>query len=148
MPHEALKGICAAALATWAAGAPAQEIAEMKLGDLKAKGAVQVTGNDLKALVTGSTSVNKTRQGSTRRWANSDDGKFTASTTGAGGGGYASTGQGTWSINDRNQYCVAIEWKTTSEKWCAFVFRTPERTYTAGSATNDGAPIFDFQFTR
>ena len=70
-----------------------------------------------------------TQSGSNHNWTNEPDGKFIASSDGrkyGWSGTTSGTGTGSWRISDEGKYCVQIEWKRDSEKWCSFVWRTAD----------------------
>src|SRR6266542_1339817 len=92
-----LFGLCAAA-------ANAQVVT---LADVKGKGAVQLSADDLKQLMPGAKVVSRTDAGSTRRWENKADGTFVASSDSAGKSGRArpSSGNGTWRVADDGRFC-------------------------------------------
>ena len=112
--------IVAAASVLALAGAQAQE------------SGTKVTGDELRALVTGAKVTHYSKTGSVRRWTNEPDGTFAASSDSkqfTGAMGFAVTGVGKWSINGDGKYCVVIDWKRVDEKWCAFIVKGADGGY-------------------
>jgi len=128
---------------------PAAGIAqEMTMADLN--NPQKLAGDELRQLLTGAKVKNMTRQGSTRYWNNDPDGKFTASTDSQGYKGRPTTrpssGAGSWHISPLDQYCVTIEWKTTAENWCYFVFKSGDKFYGATKQSDPSARVVEFEF--
>lgn len=77
------------------------------------------------------THVSKT--GSTRVWTNAKDGSLLASSDNKKYGSVMGTGAasstGTWMVNDEGKYCVHIDWKRESEKWCASILKATDGYY-------------------
>ena len=65
------------------------------LADVKGKGAVQLSAEDLKQLMPGAKVVSRTDAGSTRRWENKADGTFVASSDSSGKSGARAPAPGT-----------------------------------------------------
>ena len=135
------------ALLLHAAGAVAQE---MTMADVK--NPQKLTGDELRQVLTGAKVTSKTRHGSTRHWHNSADGKFTASTDSVGHQGRLTasptTGAGSWHISPLDQYCVTIEWRTTSENWCVFVFKSGDKFYVSSRQNDPAARAVEFGFQK
>ena len=36
---------------------------------------------------------------------------------------------GTWKVSDDGKYCIDIDWKKVSEKWCSYVLKGEGDTY-------------------
>ena len=128
---------------------PAAGIAqELTMADIKDP--QKLTGNELRELLTGAKVHNKTGAGSTRRWENNADGKFIASSDAAGakgaGRGRATTGAGSWHISPIDQYCVNIEWRTTAENWCVFIYKSGNKFYGARRQADPSARAVEFEF--
>lgn len=131
----------------FATSANAQEA--KTLGDARAS-AMQVTGPALNELLTKANVVNSNKvNGDVHRWTNEEGGSFTASTSGGVSGARGNhTARGAWSINDKDQYCVKIEWKgTADEKWCRYIFKSGDKYFGVG-ALDDAAPVSWYEFTR
>ena len=97
--------------------------------------ATNVTGDELRALVTGAKVYHVSSAGSERRWTNEPDGTLVASTSNKKYGGAMSapsSSPGKWSINDAGKYCIEIEWKREAEKWCATIVKGQDGTYYLG----------------
>ncbi len=127
----------------------------LRLNDLEARGAVQLSASELRALLPGAKVKNLTRQGSTRYWTNDSSGDFVASTDGKGGHGRAvagvgrsNTGVGTWHLADNGTYCVQIEWKGSSEQWCRYIFRMENKYYGVKSLKDGAAVAYEYDFTK
>jgi hypothetical protein len=94
--------------------------------------AERVTGDELRALVSGAKVTHYSKTGSVRRWTNEPDGTLVASSDSkdfAGAMGFSATGVGKWSINSDNKFCVAIDWKRVDEKWCALIVKGADGGY-------------------
>ena len=118
------------------------------LADVKGKGAVQLSGDDLKQLMPGAKVVSHTEAGSTRRWENKADGTFVASSDSSGKSGRArpSSGNGSWRVDD-GRYCVEIQWNVTPEKWCRHIFKVSDKYYGVGKL-EDSAPAHELEFSK
>ena len=130
---------------------PAAGVAqEMTMADLKDP--QKLAGDELRQLLTGAKVKNVTRTGNTRRWVNESDGKFTASADSQGYRGsptaQPSTGAGSSHISPVDQYCVTIEWKTTAENWCVFVFKSGDKFYVSSRQGDPSARAVEFEFKK
>jgi len=128
---------------------PAAGIAqEMTMADLK--NPQKLTGEELRQLLTGAKVKHLTRHGSARYWYNEPDGKFTASSDSQGYKGRPTTsptsGAGSWHISPIDQYCVTIEWRTTAENWCVFIFKSGDKFYGAAKQGDPSARAVAFEF--
>lgn len=120
----------------------------MTLADAKAKGAVQVSAADLKALLAGAKVVNQSPTGSTRSWDNRADGDLVASSDGRGNNPPRSiSGNGTWKVDDNGAYCVQIRWTTLTEAWCRYVYKAADKYYTF-LTQDDTARAWEFQISK
>jgi hypothetical protein len=121
----------------------------LTLADVKGKGAVQLSAEDLKQLMPGAKVVSRTDAGSTRRWENKADGTFVASSDNVGGSGRSrpSSGNGAWRVADDGTYCVDIQWNMTPEKWCRHIFKASDKYYGVGKL-EDSAPVREFEFSK
>lgn len=112
------------------------------LGDVKAKGGVQLTAQQLRDLMPGANVVSRTQGGSTRSWQNGGDGTFIATSDGRGQSGgrnaYAS-GEGTWRVTEAGQWCVTIKWPRSPDNWCRYMFRLDDRYYGVGTLSNESS---------
>jgi hypothetical protein len=87
--------------------------------------------------------------GSTRYWENSLDGKFIASSDNrAGKSGRPTQGSGTWHIGEGGTYCVHLEWKTSTEQWCRFLFKAGDKYYGVKSLANQAEIALEYSFSR
>lgn len=94
------------------------------VGDITAKGGVQLSADDLKKLMPDAKVVNSLATGSTRRWTNNAGGTFVASTDGrslSGGRNLAASGQGSWHVADNGTYCVNIK-RGIADRGLVFVY--------------------------
>ena len=92
----------------------------------------KISGDELRALVTGANVTHVNRHGSERRWTNEADGTFVASSTNKKHGGAMSrsaTGHGKWSIGSDDKLCIEIDWKREDEKWCAAIVKADGSYY-------------------
>jgi hypothetical protein len=121
----------------------------LTLADVKGKGAVQLSADDLKQLIPGAKVVSRTDAGSTRRWENKADGTFVASSDSSGKSGRArpSSGNGTWRVADGGTYCVDIQWNVAPEKWCRHIFKASDKYYGVGKL-EDSAPAHELEFSK
>ena len=94
--------------------------------------AIRVSGEQLRALVTGAKVHHVNSFGSERRWVNETNGTLVASTTNKKLGGAMSapsSSSGKWFINDADKYCIEIDWKRELEKWCSDILKSEDGTY-------------------
>lgn len=114
-------------------GYVAAAVLALALGGVQAQeGGTKITGDELRALVAGANVTHVSRAGSVRRWTNEPDGSFVASSSNQKHGGAmaaTATGAGKWSINGDGKFCVEIDWKRESEKWCAFIVKAADGGY-------------------
>lgn len=152
-----LRGFAAAmilpAVLLGAAGAAlAEETSALKLRDIVAKGAKQLSAEEVQQLLPGAkvTSTGGGR-GVIRRWENAANGRFVASghdptTTTARMQSFQ--GQGSWRIDDGGRYCVTIEWPKRTEQWCRVLFKLDDRYYGVKSAGDEDAELHALEFRR
>jgi len=121
----------------------------LTLADVKGKGAVQLSADDLKQLISGAKVVSRTDAGSTRRWENKADGTFVASSDSVGKAGRARphSGNGTWRVADGGTYCVDIQWPLAPEKWCRYIFKASDKYYLVGKL-EESAPAHELEFSK
>jgi Protein of unknown function (DUF995) len=123
----------------------------LTLADVKAKSAVQLSADELKQLMPGARVVSRTIAGSTRNWENKANGTFVASSDAkgtSGGRALPSSGNGTWRVGDKGNYCVTIQWGgMTSEEWCRYIFKAGDKYYGFGRL-EDSAPASEFEFSK
>lgn len=122
------------------------------LADAKANNAVQLSAGDLKQLLPGSKVLSHAPTGSTRQWENNASGNFVASTDGRSNIGSSNrtiptTGMGTWKIDDKGMYCVAIKWNMVSEDWCRYIFKAGDKYYTFASL-QDTAKSWEIELSK
>lgn len=118
------------------------------LNDLKAQNGVQLTVDELRQQMPSAKVVNRTEAGSTRRWTNDQGGEFIASSDGRGSTGRIGQGKGTWHIGDNGTYCVTLEWRTSSENWCRYLFKVGDKYYGVSSVANGTAKAHEFEFSK
>ncbi|MBL8399214.1 MAG: hypothetical protein JNL84_13910 [Candidatus Accumulibacter sp.] len=129
--------------------AVAQETVGLKLSDLNAQGAIQLTKEQLQTLLPGAKVVSLTPTGSTRRWGNDADGTFIASSDARGSfGRKASTAPGTWFLGDNASYCVQIEWKSHTEQWCRYIFKAGDKYFGVRSVSDLSSQAHELLFER
>ena len=121
------------------------------LAEIKAKNAVQLTTDQLNQLMPGAKVISRTSAGSTRNWENNANGTFVASSDAkgtAGGRARPSSGNGTWKVSDKGQYCVTIQWGgMTGEEWCRYIFKDGAMYYGFGRL-EDSAQASEFEFSK
>ena len=119
------------------------------LGDVKARGGVQLSAQELRDLMPDANVVSRTQGGSTRYWHNRPDGSFSASTDGrgqSGGRNLYATAEGTWRVTDEGRLCVTIAWPRSPDNWCRYMFRLDNKYYGAGTLSNEStASEFEFR---
>jgi hypothetical protein len=90
-------------------------------------GAVKMTREELLSLLPGTKVTHISQAGSERHWTNEPDGKFFATSNnklyGSATGTQIATHAGTWKVSDEGKYCIDIDWKRVSEKWCFHVLK-------------------------
>ncbi|MBV5337760.1 MAG: DUF995 domain-containing protein [Deltaproteobacteria bacterium] len=127
----------------------AQDRTKLNLYDLKAQGAIQLTKKELQALLPNAKVKSMSGAGSTRYWENSLDGKFVASSDVRGQvASRSSQAHGNWSIADNGTYCVLLEWKTSTEQWCRYIFRADDKYFGVKSIVDDASRVYEFSFSR
>ena len=128
------------------ANAPALTLAEAK-----ARNAIRLSGVELKQLMPGAKVVERTTAGSTRTWRNKTDGTFVASSDSKGssvGRALPASGNGTWRVGDKGNYCVTIHWSgMVSEDWCRYIFKVDGKYFGFGrlEGTAQGS---EFEFSK
>jgi len=119
--------------------------------DVRAAHGVQLSAEELRALMPGASVVSRTQAGSTRHWQNRDDGTFSATTDGRGVSGgrntYASA-NGTWRVTDQGQLCVKIPWPRSPDNWCRYIFKVSDNKYYGVAALSAEAPASEFEFSK
>lgn len=129
----------------------AQESSRLKLRDILAKGAKQLSAEEVQQLVPGAKVTSVSASGVTRRWENSADGKFVAfgldpTTTTPRMRNFQ--GLGSWRIGDNGKYCVTLEWTKGTEQWCRVLFKVDDKYYGVKSADNENADTHELEFRR
>jgi hypothetical protein len=123
----------------------------LPLADVKAKGGVQLSADDLKQLMPGANVMSVTLAGSTRRWVNKADGTLVGSTDGrgySGGRTLPASGEGSWRLADNGTYCVTIKWGVmVPENWCRYIFKAGDKYYTF-AALEDTARSWEFEISK
>lgn len=112
---------------------------------------VRLSGAELASFLPGTKAVYVIKAGSIHRWTNEPNGKFVASTdaktvsmTGRSGG----TARGSWHISDEGRYCVNIDWRTATEDWCRFVYRTNDGGYYMTGSDDPAAERRKIEFSK
>ncbi len=120
------------------------------LNDVKAQNGVQLSVDELKALMPSAKVVSRTEAGHTRHWTNEPDGKFIASTDNLGPRGRRTAkAQGTWHVGDNGTYCVTLEWHFgASENWCDYMFKAGEKYYGVRTISNGATKAYEFEFSK
>jgi uncharacterized protein DUF995 len=130
----------------------AAENAALTLADISAKKAVQVTREELQALLPGAKVVNIAATGSTRKWVNEVDGKFIASSdnrASTAASGKPGSAKGKWEIGSEGTYCVSLEWsRFSTESWCRYLFKDGSEFWGARSLTDPKAEATRFTFSK
>lgn len=117
-PHLPLLALCGALAATgaWA----------------ESEG-VRLSRDELMTLIPGSETHHVSSAGSVRSWKNTPDGTFVAASDNRRYGSAMGTGNatapGTWSVSEDGKYCVQIEWRRLSEKWCSAIVKGEDGSY-------------------
>ncbi len=127
----------------------AQDSSALKLRDIKDQGGKQLSPDELRQLLPGA-KVKSPTQTAIRYWENNADGKLLANSDNRNmaGSGRPTQASGSWHIADNGTYCVHLEWRTMTEQWCRFIFKSGDKYYLLGSASNDAGVAREFEFGR
>ena len=130
-----------------------QETGALRLSDLAAQGAKQLSKEELQTLLPGAKVMSRTAQGSTRFWENDSDGSLQASSDNRGGSNSTTSGvkgsaRGSWQLNDNGTYCVLLEWKRSTEQWCRFIFKSGDKYFAVKSTSDQSTPAHELEFSR
>ncbi len=137
----------AALLSLTCLGASVAQAEDLLLGDIKAQGATQLSGTELKKLMDGASITRKTANGSTQNWTHDPDGKMMVGSDRKGNVSLnfkTTSFPGTWSANENGTYCVNIEYPSKTENWCHFVFKAGDQYYFVKSPNNNADPVKPF----
>jgi len=100
---------------------------------LAQESAVKMSREELQAFLPGTKVTHVNSGGSERHWTNEPDGTLYATTNNkaiVSPTGSLVTGQaGTWKVSDDGKYCIDIDWKKVSEKWCSTILKGQGDTY-------------------
>lgn len=103
------------------------------LSALAQESAVKMSREELQAFLPGTKVTHVNSGGSERHWTNEPDGTLYATTNNkaiVSPTGSLVTGQaGTWKVSDDGKYCIDIDWKKVSEKWCSTILKGQGDTY-------------------
>jgi hypothetical protein len=103
------------------------------LGALAQDGSGKMTREELFSFLPGTKVTHVTQAGSERHWTNEPDGSLYANSSnkqyGDPAGSRPAAQAGTWKISDEGKYCINIDWKSVSEKWCAFILKGEGNIY-------------------
>jgi len=122
------------------------------LADASAGNATLLSVIDLKKLMPGARVVSHTDEGATRVWENKANGTLVASTDSWDASAFGrdvltSAAHGTWGIGEEGRYCVSIQWSSSPENWCRYIFRLGDKYY--GFLTLEkGAAGSEFEFSK
>ncbi|MCB1943472.1 MAG: hypothetical protein KDI53_15765 [Candidatus Accumulibacter sp.] len=127
-----------------------QPSSALRLSDLHAQGATQLSKDELQVLLPGAKVESRTVQGSTRFWENSADGSLLASTDNRGdlSSRRHATARGSWQLADNGSYCVLLEWKSKTEQWCRFIFKSGDRYFAVKSTSDQSSVAHELAFSR
>ncbi|CAE6779837.1 DUF995 domain-containing protein [Paraburkholderia domus] len=91
----------------------------------------KLSKEDLMQVIPDSKVISTGPKGNVRRWTNDPSGNFVANWETPPQVKHATgNAQGTWTVNDKGQYCVHIEWEhLQTEGWCAFLKKTADGKY-------------------
>lgn len=118
------------------------------LNDLKAQNGIQLSVEELQQLMPRAKVTSRTEGGSTRYWTNEPDREFVASSDNGATTHRSSQAHGTWHIGDNGTYCVTLEWRTTSENWCRYLFKVGEKYYGVSSIASGTTKAHEFEFSK
>lgn len=138
------------AMLVWLAICPLAAAQGLTLAEVKAKGGVQLSPDELKQLMPQAEVVNSLSTGATRRWTNKAEGTFVASSDGRSfnaGRTLPVSGQGSWHLADNGTYCVNIKWTLMTEDWCIYMFKAGDKYYGV-RRLDDKAPAGEFQISK
>lgn len=127
----------------------AEESTPLRLSDLKAQGATQLSTDELQALLPGAKVKSVNMKGSTRMWENAADGSLIASSDNRGllSAKKISTAHGSWQLGNNGTYCVFLEWPSTTEQWCRFIFKAGDKYYGVKSAADLSSVAFQLELS-
>ncbi|WP_291994259.1 hypothetical protein [Candidatus Accumulibacter sp. ACC003] len=127
-----------------------QQSSALRLSDLHAGGATQLSKDELHALLPGAKVESRTVQGSTRLWENVADGSLLASSDNRGDPSTTrnATARGTWQLADNGTYCVLLEWKRKTEQWCRFIFKSGDKYFAVKSTSDQSSVAHELVFSR
>ena len=121
----------------------------IKSSDLTSMGATQLSREELQSLLPGANVRSIASTGSSRYWVNSAEGKFIASSDNrASTSGRSTQAYGTWHIGDKGTFCVKLEWKTSVEQWCRYIFKAGDKYYGIKSLTDQSETALEYSFSR
>jgi hypothetical protein len=123
---------------------------DLVLNDLKAQNGIQLSIDDLNALMPNAKVISYVA-GGVRNWTNELDGKFIAySDVGRSMKKLMTqvTAQGIWHIGKNGTYCVTLEWPKRAEKWCKYIFKVDGKYYGVKSVTEGDATALEFEFSQ
>jgi len=148
-----LRNLALVAVAVLGASAVAlaQESSQLKLRDLLAKGAKQLSAEEVQQILPGAKVTSISARGVIRRWENNADGKFVAygldpTTTTPLLRNFQ--GLGNWRIGDNGKYCVTVDWPKATEKWCRILFKLDEKYYGVNSVDDENIHAHELEFRR
>lgn len=105
----------------------------LAISALAQDGNARMTREELLSLLPGAKVTHITQAGSERRWTNEPDGTLYANSSnklyGGPAGNQPAAQAGTWKVSDEGKYCINIEWKKVSEKWCSYILKGEGDTY-------------------
>ena len=104
-----------------------------------AQDAPPLSKDELQQIVPGSKVTSTGVSGAQRNWTNDPDGTLIANASLPMGKRTTSTARGDWHVSDDGQYCVHIEWKSVTERWCVPIQKTAEGKYAMVKAANAAA---------
>lgn len=146
MTKRSMLAVSCMLMASFAQG---QSSGEIRLSDLESMGAAKLSKEDLQSLLPGAKVKSLASTGSSRYWENAADGKFVASSDNkAGGLGRSANAAGTWHLGDNGTYCVTLEWKTSTEQWCRYLFKAGDKYYGVKSLANQAERAYEYSFSR
>lgn len=118
------------------------------IGDLAAHSPVTLSKAELEGLLPGAKMSRTAATGSEHIWTNDPDGSFIVSSDKRNSGGRAGTGRGKWHVSEDGRFCVHIEWKASSDKWCRFIVKTDIGYFATKSLQPDTEPVFKLEISK
>ena len=125
---------------------------DMSVGELKAKGAVVLSEQEVKGLLTGAQVRYENAQNETQMKLNADGSLQGVSKRRIGGRGAGNPYSGSWNINDQGRWCAETQGTSAgggSATFCRDILKLGDKYYYAsGNAKNDARPTVEMTVSK